>query len=151
MTSKTIEAENLQNIQVSAFAYELLREEVLPDLMGKELPRILYWAGKNLARNYPLSSLEEIIAFFAQAGWGELSILEQNRHAMMLQLTSPLIQERYRTRTRRNTTTYQLEAGFLAQQIQQMQGVVTEAYEEQKKRSDKVYFIVKWDNKDVIG
>ncbi|MBO9130562.1 YslB family protein [Bacillus sp. 165] len=150
MTSKIIEAESLQHIQINAFAYELLREEVLPDLMGKELPRILYWAGKNIARNHPLKSMDQVSEFFIQAGWGELTILEQNRHAMMLQLTSPLIKERYRTRTRQANTTYQLEAGFIAQQIQQMQGIVTEAYEEQKKRADSVHFIVKWDHKDKI-
>ncbi|MFD3445387.1 YslB family protein [Microbacteriaceae bacterium 4G12] len=143
-TKATIE--QLQQIQVNAFAYELLREQLIPDLIGKERNRILYWAGKNLARNYPLESFEEVISFFIDAGWGELTIIEQKRREMQLQLVGSLITERYRSKRH---STYQLEAGFIAQQIQQQRGVITETYEEQKKRSDKVLFTVKWDPKDI--
>lgn len=132
---------------MNAFAYELIREELLPDIIGKELDRISYWAGKNLARKYTLETFDEIIVFFQQAGWGDLSIIEQNRREMQVQLTSPLIAERYKNK---RTTTYQLEAGFLAQQIQQQRQVIAEAYENQKKRSEKVLFTVKWDSKDSL-
>ena len=55
---------------VTSFGYELVREELLHEILGKDTAEILYWAGKRLARNYPLSSLEEIISFFEQASWG---------------------------------------------------------------------------------
>lgn len=139
--------EQLLTIPLNAFAYELIREELLPDLIGKELDRILYWAGKNLARKYALETLDEIITFFEQAGWGQLSVTEQGRHEMQMQLTSPLIEERYNAKKH---TTYQLEAGFLAQQTQQQRGVIAEAYEEQKKRAKKILFTIKWDTKDII-
>ena len=132
---------------MNAFAYELIREELLPDIIGKELDRISYWAGKNLARKYTLETFDDIIVFFQQAGWGDLSIIEQNRREMQIQLTSPLIAERYKNKRH---TTYQLEAGFLAQQVQQQRQVIAEAYENQKKRSEKVLFTVKWDSKDSI-
>lgn len=132
---------------MNAFAYELIREELLPDIIGKELDRILYWAGKNLARKYTLETFDDIIVFFQQAGWGDLSIVEQNRREMQLQLTSPLITERYKNK---QNTTYQLEAGFLAQQTQQQRQVIAETYEDQKKRAEKVLFTVKWDTKDSI-
>nr|WP_279663444.1 YslB family protein [Ectobacillus ponti] len=138
--------DQLQTIQMNGFAYELLRDEVLPDLMGKELDRILYWAGKSLARRYPLTSMEEIISFFEHAGWGHLLVVSENKHEMELQLSGPLITERYRDK--RNHT-YQLEAGFLAQQVQQLRGALTETYEEQKRRADKVVFTMKWDSKDI--
>ena len=146
MSNKT-NIEQLLTIPINAFAYELIREELLPDIIGKELDRILYWAGKNLARKYTLETFEDIIVFFQQAGWGDLSIVEQNRREMQLQLTSPLITERYKGK---QNTTYQLEAGFLAQQTQQQRQVIAEAYENQKKRSEKVLFTVKWDSKDSI-
>lgn len=146
MSNKT-NIEQLLTIPMNAFAYELIREELLPDIIGKELDRILYWAGKNLARKYTLETFDDIIVFFQQAGWGDLSIVEQNRREMQLQLTSPLITERYKNK---QNTTYQLEAGFLAQQTQQQRQVITEAYEDQKKRAEKVLFTVKWDAKDPI-
>ena len=146
MSNKT-NIEQLLTIPINAFAYELIREELLPDIIGKELDRILYWAGKNLARKYTLETFEDIIVFFQQAGWGDLSIIEQNRREMQIQLTSPLIAERYKNKRH---TTYQLEAGFLAQQVQQQRQVIAEAYENQKKRSEKVLFTVKWDSKDSI-
>lgn len=146
MSNKT-NIEQLLTIPMNAFAYELIREELLPDIIGKELDRILYWAGKNLARKYTLETFDDIIVFFQQAGWGNLSIVEQNRREMQLQLTSPLITERYKNK---QSTTYQLEAGFLAQQTQQQRQVIAETYENQKKRAEKVLFTVKWDSKDSI-
>jgi hypothetical protein len=140
--------EQLLTIPINAFAYELIREELLPDIIGKELDRILYWAGKNLARKYTLETFEDIIVFFRQAGWGDLSIVEQNRRELQLQLTSPLIGERYKNK---QNTTYQLEAGFLAQQTQQQRQVIAEAYEDPRKRSEKVLFTVKWDAKDPLN
>ncbi|MFB9760118.1 YslB family protein [Ectobacillus funiculus] len=147
MSNKT-NIEQLLTIPINAFAYELIREELLPDIIGKELDRILYWAGKNLARKYTLETFEDIIVFFRQAGWGDLSIVEQNRRELQLQLTSPLIGERYKNK---QNTTYQLEAGFLAQQTQQQRQVIAEAYEDPKKRSEKVLFTVKWDAKDPLN
>lgn len=63
MSKNTIDIASLEDVSLHAFAYELLREEVLPDLIGKELDDILYWAGRNLARKYPLETIEEVIYF----------------------------------------------------------------------------------------
>ena len=79
---------------MNAFAYELLREELLPDLIGNDLDGILYWSGRNLARKYPLETIEEVIQFFEKAGWGTLSIIEHKRREMQFQLKGTLIAER---------------------------------------------------------
>ncbi|CAG9611515.1 hypothetical protein CN326_00645 [Bacillus sp. AFS018417] len=147
MSTKKIESESLQNISMSAFAYELLREELLPDLIGKELDAILYWAGRNLARKYPLETIDEVIQFFVKAGWGDLTIIEHKRREMEFKLTGALIKERQQ---QNRHSSYQLEAGFIAEQIQKQRGVVAESYEEQKKRSDSIMFLVKWDVKDPV-
>lgn len=147
VSTKKIESESLQNISMSAFAYELLREELLPDLIGKELDAILYWAGRNLARKYPLETIDEVIQFFVKAGWGDLTIIEHKRREMEFKLTGALIKERQQ---QNRHSSYQLEAGFIAEQIQKQRGVVAESYEEQKKRSDSIMFLVKWDVKDPV-
>ncbi|PEB51282.1 hypothetical protein CON65_24015 [Bacillus pseudomycoides] len=147
MSKNTVDIESLQDVSLNAFAYELLREELLPDLIGKDLDDILYWAGRNLARKYQLESIEEVIHFFEKAGWGTLNIIEHKRREMHFQLTSPLIKERQK---QKRHSSYQLEAGFIAEQIQNQRNVIAESYEEQKKRSDSITFLVKWDVKDLV-
>ncbi|KQL38024.1 MULTISPECIES: YslB family protein [Bacillaceae] len=132
---------------ISGFGYELIRNDLLNDLLGKEQNDILYWAGKMIARKYPLATFEEIIEFFDQAGWGTLTVEEEKKQEVHLTLSSELIT--YRNQQKKNVS-YQLEAGFLAMQIQQQIDVIAETYEEQSKRGDKVKFQVKWDLKDPI-
>lgn len=137
----------LQHTEVSGFAYELLRGEVLFNLLGKEINSILYWEGKSIATNYPLESMDEIIHFFEKAGWGNLLLVTQKKNEMELELTGDLIT--YRSHENKEAS-YQLEAGFLAQQIQVQRGCITEAYEQQKRKDQKVIFTVQWDPKDII-
>lgn len=133
---------------VSSFGYELVREELLNELLGKDASEILYWAGKRLARKYPLSNLEETISFFRQASWGTLTVKEESRKQLILELSSDLISSRLK---KNPDSTFQLEAGFLAQQFEFQKKVSTEAFEHPSKRSSRIQFTVKWDKHDFIG
>lgn len=133
---------------IPAFGYELLREVVLPSILGKETSSILYWAGKDLARKFPLQNLDEVIDFFAKAGWGSLTIKDESKNEIQAELSSSVISERLSKKD--STTTFQLEAGFLAQQIEYQRNVVAECYEHPKKRARKIDFTVKWDKKDPV-
>ena len=64
MSKNTIDTTSLEDVSLNAFAYELLREELLPDLIGNDLDGILYWSGRNLARKYPLEKFKEFFFFF---------------------------------------------------------------------------------------
>ena len=135
-------------LAVSAFGYELVREVLLPELLGKDAPEILYWAGKRLARKFPLANLEETVRFFQDAGWGTLTIKEESRREMVLELSSELISSRLKNKP---NTTFQLEAGFIAQQMEQQKKVTAEAFEHPNKKSSKILFTIKWDKNDLIG
>lgn len=135
-------------LAVPAFGYELIREVLLPELLGKDTAEILYWAGKRLARKNPLSTLDETIRFFRDAGWGTLSIKEESRREMVLELNSELISSRLNNNP---NTTFQLEAGFIAQQMEHQKKVTTEAFEHPNKKSAKILFTVKWDKSDPVG
>ncbi|MGM9988576.1 MAG: YslB family protein [Bacillaceae bacterium] len=139
--------EELHNIVVSGFAYELIREELISDLLGKETDKILYFAGKNIARNHPLQSIEEIMDFFIMAGWGNLHIVKEKKNEIQFSLTGELISHRFQ---QQKECTYQLECGFLSQQIQQQKGTIAEAYEDYSKRKEKIDILVKWDLNDFI-
>ncbi|WP_433743508.1 YslB family protein [Falsibacillus pallidus] len=142
-----IEAESPREDMVPLFGYELLREVLIPDLLGKETPDILYWAGKHLARKFPLLSDEEIQSFFLEAGWGHLRAVKQGKNSTEYELTSPAIQKRLEMKEQ---SCFRLEAGFLAQQIQNQQKAITEAHEEVQRRQKKVHILVQWDQKDKI-
>lgn len=65
--------------RVNQFGYDLIRNDVLKELLGKEHDSILYWVGKTLARKNILSTVEEMIPFFEKAGWGKLSLLQEKK------------------------------------------------------------------------
>ncbi|MBP2240648.1 putative hydrocarbon binding protein [Cytobacillus eiseniae] len=132
---------------VHIFGYELIREVLLQEILGSDAPEILYWAGKRLARKYPMATIEDVFEFFQKASWGSLSILKESKNEMELELFSPLIKLRY---SENSQCTFQLEAGFIAQQIELQKEVICEAFEHPNKKKGKVRFTVKWDKKDSI-
>jgi predicted hydrocarbon binding protein len=145
-TSAELEASN-QTENPDLFGYELLRGDLLPALLGKDTPEILYWAGKHLARKHPLKSLLEINDFFIRASWGSLELKVEDKNEMEFELASPLMVSRVKSKSEHF---FQLEAGFLAQQIEFLKDAVTEAFEHPLKKDSKVKFTVKWDHKDTL-
>ncbi|MDQ0230970.1 YslB family protein [Metabacillus malikii] len=142
-----LNSEELKEFQIPAFGYELLREVLLPSILGKEHAQMLYWAGKDLARKYPLNSVEDLILFFNTAGWGSLQLLKQTKHDLEFELSSELISQRI---AQAKDCSFQLEAGFIAEQLQTINGFITETHEQVKRRARKVVFTAKWDQKDKL-
>lgn len=122
----------------SSFAYTLLRNDLLPELLGKEEETILYWAGKHLARKYPLSTTEEICDFFQKAAWGTLSMIQEKTNKLVFELipNDPA------------PAHYKIEAGFLAEQYETMTECVTETFEQVKRK--RVLFTVESNTKEPI-
>jgi hypothetical protein len=137
----------LEEISVPSFGYELIREELLTNILGKDAPEILYWSGKHLARTHLLQNLNEISAFFAEAGWGTLTVKKELRNELLFELTSSLIKKRIDLKPDAH---FKLEAGFLAQQIETQIGMVSEAYEQIHKKAGLVEITVRWDQKDIL-
>jgi predicted hydrocarbon binding protein len=135
----------METVTVPAFGYELIREILLPEILGSESAEILYWAGKRLARKFPLQDFLEITDFFDKSGWGQLMILNEKKNELELELSSLLITQRLQSK---GTYHFQLEAGFIAQQIENQKEVISETFEHPRKRGGKVQFTVKWDKKD---
>lgn len=134
--------EILMQLTIPAFGYELVRETLLKDMLGKDYKSILYWGGKNLARKYPLGTIEEVIHFFESSGFGTLTVTKENKNEMIFELTSDLIANRF---GRDSEYSYQLEAGFLAEQLQNIMGKEAETMEQQKKKSNTIIFTVQWE------
>ncbi|GER67060.1 hypothetical protein BpJC7_15190 [Weizmannia acidilactici] len=148
MKSSTGNDTAAEQLTVPAFGYELMRDILIPEILGKETPDILYWAGKHLARKFPLITFDEIVSFFHEAGWGTLTIKKEEKYRIEFELAGPIIGRQLEIG---RESTFKLEAGFLAEQYRMQKKLITEAAEEVMKKAKKVRITVQWDQKDPSG
>ncbi|MFJ7974687.1 YslB family protein [Peribacillus sp. JNUCC 23] len=147
------EAQALQELSdntemhIPIFGYELIREILLNDILGKDSPHVLYWAGKQLARKFPLHNIDETINFFSSAGWGDLTLVKQSKDEIEMTLTGIMVERRFELNT---ACHFQLETGFLAEQISLQRKFTAEGAEETKRRARRATIFVKLDLKDPI-
>ncbi|TFE00981.1 YslB family protein [Jeotgalibacillus salarius] len=125
------------------FGYRLIRDELIPDLLGSHTKDILYWAGKKLARSYECKNEGEIISFFDRAEWGDLSIVKQKGEEIHFELSGNVVMERIH----HHDPVFTLEAGFIAEQIAMIKQYQTEAVYTRNKKNF-VEIELKWDQKD---
>ncbi|WP_315849904.1 YslB family protein [Bacillus thermotolerans] len=131
-----------KSLMVPIFGYELIRDTLLTDILGKETSFILYWAGKSLARKFPCSTDEDLCSFFEEAGWGALRLLKEDKREKVFELTGPLIKRRLSIK---ENSAFTLESGFLAEQLTTQSHKEAEAVVETAKRAeDTVTITVKW-------
>ncbi|WP_336824893.1 YslB family protein [Sporosarcina sp. USHLN248] len=133
--------DNTNTETVTQLGYDIIRDHVLPNILGKHEDDILYWAGKDIARKFPIFSVDEIPDFFREAGWGSLRTVEKSSKDEALFLLENLPETLLEKRS------YQLEAGFIAEQFQKLNGYLTECYGEKAMKERAVRFQVKWDLK----
>ncbi|MCR5280983.1 MAG: YslB family protein [Lactobacillus sp.] len=122
-----------------------LRDIIIPALLGTETEGILYWIGKDLAREYPVATEEELIVLTNQLGMGELSLKKRSATQQIWELGGPIVDERLTLD--KETTSFALEAGFLAQEIESQLGSVAEA-EVQERGRHTATFLVQNDPQD---
>lgn len=123
----------------------ILRDVLLPELLGRD-NNILYWAGKRLARLFPLAKDEDLPVFFAQAGFGTLKRTKAKRNNQYFELSGPEVILRQQLNSNAD---FLLEAGFLAETIQNQLGFITEAIVD-KKTANTVNFLIQVDTKDPL-
>ncbi|VDG19224.1 hypothetical protein [Lactobacillus plantarum] [Lactiplantibacillus mudanjiangensis] len=112
------------SVKTSVLSVEILRDALLPRLLGDDSSGILYWAGKDLARQFPIASNDDLCTFVEQAGWGHLVVTSETNNLLTYELTGEPV-------ARRNAAVkepdYMLETGFLAEQAAQRFNCVSEA------------------------
>lgn len=134
--------ENVISHSIPAFGYEIIRDQILSSILGKHEADILYWAGKDLARKFPLFSLNETYPFFKEAGWGDLILEKEDKDEAIYTLSADPTFLNIEKRC------FRLEAGFLAAQTERNLGFLTECYEEKNIKQNYISFKVKWDLKE---
>ena len=131
--------DEFKDIPSSTIGHEILRTKVLPDLLVKEADSILYFLGRNLAKTYPCSSLDEIGTFFGAMGWDRLSLEKEKKNEYEFTLSGDLTAKRL---TYESDYCFKLESGFLAEQISLLSGEFAECAYTCQNRKKTVHFQV---------
>lgn len=102
-----------------------LRDVILPSILGKEADDMLYWIGKDLAREYPVATHDDLVILTHQLGLGDLQLERHSKTSQVWRLGGPIVAERIHRDEEQ--TSFGLELGFLAQEIEFQLGTVAEA------------------------
>lgn len=121
------------------FGYALFRDYILPSVLGRHEEEILYWAGKELASEFPLFDMDEAAGFFLEAGWGTLTRESAGKREMIYVLETETEQ------AKKGRRCYSVEAGFLAGQYQKIHNRVAECRPEADRRQGIVKLTLAWE------
>lgn len=102
-----------------------LRDVIIPSILGKETDEMLYWIGKDVARQFPVDSDEKLSPLVKQLGFGDLTLVKKNATIQLWKLGGPIVKERIAQNG--ELTSFGLETGFLAQEIEFQLMTITEA------------------------
>ncbi|WP_295729928.1 YslB family protein [uncultured Limosilactobacillus sp.] len=116
------------------FISATLRDVILPSILGKETDGILYWIGKDLAREFPVASIDDLVLLTKQLGLGNLQLTKEASLQRTFKLSGPLVEERLAID--KEQTSFTLEAGFIAQELEFQLGTITEAEVESVKHKE---------------
>ncbi|KRL03067.1 YslB family protein [Liquorilactobacillus capillatus] len=135
------------NEQTTMFGYALIRDTLLSDLMGDNTS-ILYWSGKKLAREFFLATEDDLPLFFQHANWGHLQKIKSDKKQQLYKLDGPIIKQRL---TNNLKADFLLEAGFIAETIQNQNGFIAETIvKDVDKRKHTITFLNQLDQNDKI-
>ncbi|WP_155286426.1 DUF2507 domain-containing protein [Lacticaseibacillus zhaodongensis] len=134
---------NLINTEESTpyFGQMMLRDVMIPQLLGQNTSGIMYFAGRDLAVKLPVGD-ERIPELFAALGLGTLQIGKIKTKLRNYTLSGTPVTTRIKNF---KDADFQFEAGLLAQLIQQVLGMTTEAASKVDRHAGTVDFIVSID------
>lgn len=112
------------DINVNSFAVSILRDGLLKNVFREDYGFILYWSGKELARQFPIDTLLDIQQFFLNSGFGDLELTSQDSTTQTWILSGLIVQQRFSIEKEPD---FSLEAGFLAQQFEIQTNSIAEA------------------------
>ncbi|QAS54004.1 YslB family protein [Halobacillus litoralis] len=132
--STKLTTSNISSLVGTGAGFDLMRYYTLPDFLGKDAPYLLYYMGKNMARQTSISTFEELYEFFQYMGWGELKLVQEKKKEMKFHLTGHVIEKRLHQKIFH--VEFRLECGFLSETIQQITGHTYECFEEKNTKEN---------------
>ncbi|GAB3797060.1 YslB family protein [Virgibacillus kimchii] len=134
-----ISISQLDELHTDGAGYDILRYVGLPELLGNEADTLLYFMGRNIARNLDIQRVDDIPYCFDKLGWGTLELVKQKKNRMIFHMMSDAVAYRLKSALE---TDFRLEAGFLAEAIQSIHDIECECVEEINTRIYQVQFSV---------
>ena len=104
------------------FINQLYRDFLLPTILGDDDAPILYWAGKRSSRHYDLSDFDDLVDFFHMAKFGTLVKTKERRASITFELSGQNIEDRLDS----DSKEFSLEAGMIAEALQEESNRTTE-------------------------
>lgn len=121
------------------FGTVLIKDILLNNIFEEDASDILYFAGRDLARSFSSNTLLGVQEFFDNANWGDLKMNKQEATKQTWELSGEAIAARYAAVEQPN---FYMEAGFIAQQIQQQLGKHTDATYELNKNNSVIFTLL---------
>ncbi|SFD59112.1 Protein of unknown function [Lentibacillus persicus] len=129
----------LDELHTTGAGYDMLRYIGLPDIFGQESNTLLYFMGKNIARKFKIESISDIVYAFDKLGWGQLELFKERKSELIFHLMADSVVYRLKAPLQ---TEFRLEAGFLAESIEQIKNRSCECKEELHKKIHQIEFTV---------
>ena len=117
MEEKRITLSSLDSFSEETAGQDTLRYVGLPELLGEEKDTLLYFLGRKLARNIDYASMDDIFYIFQRLRWGNLDLVKEKKHQITFYLMSDDVVRRLDSPVE---TEFRLEAGFIAECVQQL-------------------------------
>lgn len=137
--SEGIPISKLEDLHTAGAGFDVIRYMALPDLLGDQAPLLLYFIGRNLARKFAISSIEDVIYIFDKLGIGKLELVKEKKNQKIFHLHSDSVVLRLKGPIEAD---FRMEAGLLAEAIQMIDGVESECQEDINRRIHQVKFTV---------
>lgn len=139
MDEKLIPLSHIDQLPDGAVGHDVLRYISMPHVLGPEKDTILYFIGRNLARQIDIKSLDDVYYLFKKFRWGTLELVKDRRKSLTFHLMSDDVAERIMSPF---PVEFRLEAGFLSEALEKITARRCETNESVNERLYRVEFKV---------
>jgi len=139
MEEKLIPLSHFDELPESTVGHDVLRYVSMPSFLGQEKDSILYFIGRNLARQINIEKLEDLYFLFDKFRWGSLELVKDRRRTLTFHLMSDDVAARMVSPFQ---VDYRIEAGFIAEAIETITQRSCECIESINERLYRVQFKV---------
>lgn len=141
--TKKVPVSKLDDLYTAGAGFDILRYVALPEFLGNEAPALLYFMGRSLARKFEMQTIEDIYYVFEKLGIGKLEFVKKKKQEKVFHLLADSVVLRLKSPLKAD---FRLEAGFLAEAMETIDGVECECIEEINHRIHQVKFSVIYTN-----
>lgn len=139
MEDNAISLSMLDNFSEATAGQDILRYIGLPSMLGHEKNDILYFFGRNFARQFDITEMDDIDYIFQKLNWGNIELIKVKKHQLTFHLMADVIAQRLALPV---DPEFRIEAGFIAEIVQKLNNRPCECMESVNKRLFRVEFTV---------